>query len=305
MPKVAFVFPGQGAQYRGMGRDLFLNSTEAAEVFRRIDAIRPGTSAQCFDGSEEELARTDNTQPCLFAVELAAAAALTAAGIMPEMTAGFSLGEIAALTYSGGVSLEDGFRLVTLRGRLMREDAEKSEGAMAAVLKLEAEAVESLCSKYPHVYPVNYNCPGQISVSGLKEELETFVSDVKAAGGRAVMLRVRGGFHSPLMLEAAESFGEALKQAAFKKPAITLYSDYTALPYSDDFVGLLSRQISGPVRWQALIENMIREGIDTFIEAGPGKTLCGLISKINGSVRTLHAEDMISLEETVKEVNKC
>ncbi len=215
------------------------------------------------------------------------------------MAAGFSLGEIAALAFTGAVSIEDGFRLAALRGRLMQEDAESRGGAMAAVLKLDAGTVEGLCSKYANVYPVNYNCPGQISVSGLRAELDEFIRDVKEAGGRAVPLKVRGGFHSPLMASASERFGAALRDVHFYKPSITLYSNCTALPYDGDFAGLLSRQIAEPVRWQAIIERMIDCGVDTFIELGPGKTLCGLIGKINGAVRTLHVEDMPSLEETL------
>ena len=302
MGSIAFVFSGQGAQYSGMGKDLCDNVPEAAEIFKRLDSIRPGTSMQCFEGSKEELSQTENTQPCMFAVELAAAAALDAAGVKCSMTAGFSLGEISALTYSKAVTLEDGFKLVCLRGKFMQEASEGVDGGMAAVIKLSATQVEELCSKYEHVYPVNYNCPGQISVSGLKSELSDFSSEVKVAGGRAIPIRVNGVFHSPLMEDASKKFGDALEGFDVKTPETTLYSDYTADIYVNDYKALLAKQICSPVKWQSIIEDMIDKGIDTFIEIGPGKTLCGLISKINSEVRTFNVEDSESLNNTIREV---
>lgn len=305
MGKVAFVFSGQGAQRAGMGKDLYDNKPSSAAVFRSLDRIRPGTSAQCFSASDEELGQTSNTQPCMFAVELAAAAALTDAGVRCDMTAGFSLGEIAALTYAGAVSPEDGFKLVCRRAQLMQHDAEQADSGMAAVISLDSAEVERLCSLYEHVHPVNYNCPGQVSVAGLKTELEAFTKDVKAAGGRIIPLRVRGAFHSPFMAQASKAFGEILKEVELKTPAITLYSNYTGIPYSGDFADLLSKQICNPVRWQSIVEHMISAGADTFVEIGPGSTLCGLIKKINPAVRTFHVEDCASLNEAVEGAASC
>ncbi len=306
MAKLAFVFSGQGAQYSGMGKALCEKQAAAAAVYRQADALRPGTSDQCFSASAEELAETKNTQPCMFTMELAAAAALSAAGVSADMAAGFSLGELAALTFAGGLSFPAGFQLVTLRGRLMQAAAEQADTGMAAVLRLDDAQVEALCAKYSQVYPVNYNCPGQVSVAGLKEQLAPFMQDVKAAGGRALPLKVRGAFHSPFMAPAAEEFAKALQGLTFQQPEVELYSDFTGKPYSaGDFAQLLAMQIKSPVRWRDIIGNMIAAGADTFVELGPGTTLCGLIGKIDKNVRCFHVEDEQSLQETVQGVRGC
>ena len=166
MGKIAFLFSGQGAQYPGMGKSLCEASEAAKAVFDLADSIRSNTSAQCFSGTKEELSRTENTQPCVYCVDLAAAEALKASGIVPDVAAGFSLGEVAALTFCGVLTPEDGFRLVCKRASFMDEAAERTNGGMAAVLKLSDERVEELCAAHPGTYPVNYNCPGQVSVAG-------------------------------------------------------------------------------------------------------------------------------------------
>lgn len=306
MGKIAFVFSGQGAQYSGMGKSLAETSPAAAEVFAVADSIRPGTSEQCFSADISQLTVTSNTQPCMFAVELAAAAALTSAGVRADMAAGFSLGEISALSFSGAATLQDGFRLVMARGALMQRDAEAAPAGMAAVLKLDAETVERLCSAYNRIYPVNYNCPGQIAVAGAAEELTPFCADVKTAGGRAVPLKVAGAFHSPFMARAAADFGLEVQKYTLREPDIPLYSNCTALPHTaKNFAEMLSRQICSPVRWQSIVENMVAEGVDTFIECGPGKTLCGLIKKTAPGVRTFNVEDEASLQNTIEGVRGC
>ena len=299
MAKLAFVFPGQGAQKAGMGTSLYGADPAAKAVFDELEAIRPGTLKLCFEGPEGALSETRNTQPCLFAVELATTYALAARGVHPDACAGFSLGEVSALAASGAVDLAEGFRLVTLRGELMQEEAGKTEGAMAAILKLSAGDVEALCAAHG-VYPVNYNCPGQIAVSGEKAKMPDFMAAVKTAGGRAVPLKVKGAFHSPYMAAAAETFRAALEKVAFRQPKGLLYSNKTGLPYGWAFVDALADQIKSPVRWQAEVEHMIQNDFDTFVEVGPGTTLAGLIGKIDPNVRVLGVQDAESLERAVE-----
>ncbi len=302
MGKIAFVFSGQGSQYSGMGRELYENSSAAAKVFDEAEALMPGVKALCFEGSKEELSLTVNTQPCMYCVDLAAAQALRERGIAADYTAGFSLGEIPALVFSGILNNEEGFRLVCLRGRYMNDAAEETQGAMAACVKLPNETVEKIAAGYKRIYPVNYNCPGQLVVAGAKDELPDFCADIKAAGGRAIPLAVSGGFHSPFMNTAADRLYDHMEKMSFKAPEIPLYSNYTAEIYGDNPAQLLKEQIRNPVRWQKIVENMIENGVDVFVEVGPGKTLSGLISKINKDVRVLGVEDKETLEAAVAAV---
>lgn len=297
MGKIAFVCAGQGDQHPGMGRDLVQRSPGAARVFDLCDRLRPGTSRQCWEGTAEELRQTRNTQPCLFAVELAAGAYLRERGLEPEGVAGFSLGEVTAATLSGLFDPETGFRLVCRRGELMEAAAQGADTAMLAVVKLTAEQVTDLCAQFPQVYPVNFNCPGQVSVSGLAGQMADFSAAVRAAGGRAIPLKVQGAFHSPFMAPAAEEFAAVLAQTERKPRTLPLYSNLTAQPYTDGVVELLSQQISNPVRWEALIRAMIADGFDTFLELGPGRTLTGLIRKIDPAVTARSVIDYIE-EET-------
>ena len=299
MGKIAFVFSGQGDQYPGMGKDLYEKYPVAQKIYELCDGIRSDTSSQCFDGSEEELKETRNTQPCLFAMELAAASVLLEKGIVPDAVAGFSLGEVVAATVSGIFDHETGFRLVCKRGELMQREAEKFDTSMAAVVKLTPEQVQEICSRYSDVYPVNFNCPGQITVSGLSSQMADFFSDVRTAGGRAVLLKVKGAFHSPFMNEAAHAFAEELTSVEVKERTIALYSNMTGEPYEDHVVGLLSAQICNPVQWEKIIRNMIADGVDTFIEIGPGKTLTNMVKKICADVKA------VSVTEYLAEVEVC
>lgn len=299
MGKIAFVFSGQGDQFPGMGKDFYEKYPIAAKVYDMCENQRPGTLVQCFEGSEDELKETKNTQPCLFAMELAASSVLLEKGITPSAVAGFSLGEVVAATVSGIFDNETGFRLVCKRGELMQCEAERFDTSMAAVIKMTPEQVREICKKYSDVYPVNFNCPGQITVSGLSSQMAEFFADVKTAGGRAIPLKVKGAFHSPFMKEAANAFAKELAQAEIKEKTVTLYSNMTAEPYTDDVVGMLSKQIESPVLWEKIIRNMIDDGIDTFIEIGPGKTLTNMIKKINLDVKA------VSVSEYLAEVEAC
>lgn len=301
MGRIAFVFSGQGDQFVGMGKELYEQYPAAKEIFDMCDGIRSVTSEQCFCGTEE-LKETKNTQPCLFAMELAAANVLVTHGIKPDAVAGFSLGEVVACAFAGVVDKETGFRLVCRRGELMQAAAEKQDTSMAAVVKLDNEKVKELCSKYSAVYPVNFNCPGQVSVAGLTSQMADFSADVKAAGGRALPIKVKGGFHSPFMDEASVAFADELSKVAFQKGDVILYSNKTAEPYGENAAELLSKQICSPVRWEELIRNMIASGIDTFIEIGPGKTLTNMIGKIDPDVKRYSVSDLPSI---LSEVTSC
>ena len=302
MGRIAFLFAGQGDQKGGMGKDIYYSYPSAASVFDTLENIRPSTKEQCFSGSDEILKQTKNTQPCLYALETAYCEVLKENGIVPSCTAGFSLGEISACCYAGIFSLEDGFRLVIKRAEFMEEEALKNDTFMAAVLKLEPSCLSEICKKFKRIYPVNYNCPGQISVSGLTEEKEAFFEAVKENKGRAVPLNVSGAFHCPFMDEAGSKFLDELERFDLCNPTVPIYSDLTGELYQDNIKELLSKQINHPVRWEKIIRNMIFSGVDTFIEIGPGKTLTNMVKKIDKDVK---AYSVCNLDEILKEVKPC
>ena len=304
MSKIAFVFSGQGAQAPGMGKELYDCSPAAKAVFDLADSIRPGTSQQCFEGTQEELNVTINTQPCLFACDLAAAKAAQERGIQPDCAAGFSLGEAAAVAFSGMLTEAEAFSMVCKRAELMNEAAQKNPGAMAAVMKLSPQQVETLCGPIENAWPVNYNSPKQTVVAASADTIDQVVEAASAQRGRAVKLVVSGAFHSPLMHSAADGLREYLASVSLREERLPVYANLTAEPYGEDKKETMAAQCENPVRWQKTIENMIANGVDTFIEVGVGKTLVGLIKKINPEVTVYQIENKEGLDAAAEALGK-
>ncbi len=303
MGKIAFVFSGQGAQHVGMGQDFYENIPSVKALYEAADAIRPGTLEQCFTGDGEALRQTENTQPCLYLADIAAAMALKENGIVPDGLAGFSLGEIPALAFGGAYTPEDGFRIAAKRGACMASASQGVEASMMAIVKIPSEKAEELAQPYDKVFPVNYNAPMQLVVSGDKEQLGALRKDVKDAGGRGVPLAVSGAFHSPYMTPAVEPFGTALVDFAVSLPEIPVYANFTAQPYEGDPKALMCSQINHPVQWTKLIRNMAADGFDTFIEVGAGNTLQKLVSQILPESTCLCVETMDGLKAVLETLN--
>jgi [acyl-carrier-protein] S-malonyltransferase len=299
MGRLAFVFPGQGAQYPGMGNDFYRNFDAAKHVFERAESLRPDTMEQCFFADKTELSETKTTQPCLFVCESAACEVLRSHGVFPDAVAGFSLGEIAALTFAQTFDFEDGFSFVCKRGALMQAEAEQIDSGMIAVLKVPFDRIESEAKRYDRVYPVNYNCPGQLVVAGIRTSLSAFADEMKALGGKVVPLSVSGGFHSPFMDTVSQALKSELHTFSLKEAAIPVYANLTGEPYGPQIIDTLVRQVNHPVLWQNTIEAMHRDGIDCFIEVGAGKTLSGMIKRILPDAAVYRVEDTESLKQTL------
>lgn len=302
MGKIAFVFVGQGAQYTGMGKELYAEFKAARAVFDLAETIRDGTIQQCFEAPKEVLSQTINTQPCLYCVDLAAAEVLRSEGIIPSAVAGFSLGEIAALTYAETFSPQDGFTFVCKRAESMHAAASKVDSAMIAVLNLDNETVEQTARKYDCVYPVNYNCPGQLVVSGLQSSIDLFKKEIQSLGGRVMPLAVSGGFHSPFMDEASRQLEAIISECNLSVPKIPVYANISGMPYGEDVARNVIHQINHPVQWNKTILQMNNSGIDGFIEVGPGKVLSNLIKRIVPDAKTFQVQDKQTLEQTLNSI---
>lgn len=283
----ALVFPGQGSQFVGMGKDLYENRKEVKDLMESAnDILGFNILSIMFDGAAEDLKKTEITQPAIFIHSLAALKTINSIGA--EMVAGHSLGEFSALVANGTLSFEDGLKLVSERAKAMQEACDANPSSMAAILGLGDEVVEEICQSVEGiVVPANYNCPGQLVISGETSAVEIACGKLKEAGAkRALMLPVNGAFHSPLMMPAQERLAKAIENTTFRKPTIPVYQNITTLPTSDaeEIKNNLVQQLTGAVKWTQSVQNMIKDGAKTFVEVGPGKTLKGLIKKINGDV---------------------
>lgn len=309
MKKYALVFPGQGAQKPGMGKDLYENSEAAKKVFETANKVLGyNITDLCFNGSEEDLMKTINSQPCILTVSIAALEALKEqANIEIACTAGHSLGEYAAMYAAGVVDLETVLKLIQQRANLMNQSAEKTSGSMAAVIGLDNETVINLTESMDNVFVANFNSPGQVVITGEKEAIALNSDKFKEAGAKRVLpLAVSGAFHSPLMKSASDEFENFVENFEFNNTEIPVYTnvDAEATTNGEDFRNKLPKQICSSVRWTQTIENIQKEDITDFIEIGPGKVLAGLNKKINSELNTLNIFDYESLMAVVSEIKE-
>jgi [acyl-carrier-protein] S-malonyltransferase len=299
MTKIAFCFPGQGSVEAGMGRDIAAASSSARDVFARASAAS-GLDLErlCFHADADELFDTAVQQPALVATSLAVLAAVRARGIEPDYVIGHSVGEFAALAAAGAITTEEAIGLVRERGIAMAEAAARHPGSMAAILGLDDEVVETLCRKILGVWPANYNCPGQIVVSGENAAVDECCERAQEAGARrAVKLKVSGAFHSPLVARAADRLRPALERVGFQEPAAPFMSTVTArIESAHRMAPLLVDQLTAPVRFTQSATELMREGVRTFVEVGPGNVLSGLVKRIDKSVKAVSVNSIEALE---------
>jgi [acyl-carrier-protein] S-malonyltransferase len=301
--KVAFCFPGQGSLEAGMGREIAEAVPEAMEVLERaseaagLDLVR-----LTFDAPEEELVDTEIQQPALVATSLAVLAAIRKRGIKPDFVIGHSVGEFAALAAASALKLEEAVALVRERGLAMADAAKRNPGSMAAILGLDDETVERICRRILNVWPANYNCPGQIVVSGENPSVDDACASAEDEGARrAVKLRVSGAFHSPLVARAADRLRPALEKVKFSEPAAPFMSTVTARIEDARRMGpLLVEQLTAPVRFTQAAQELVKEGVQTFVEVGPGNVLSGLVKRIDRSVKTVSVDSPAGIERLEK-----
>ena len=303
MSKIAFIFPGQGAQACGMGKDFYEQTETGKRIFDKATELMGFSMPElCFE-ENDRLDITEYTQAAMVTASIAMMRVLEENGIRPDVAAGLSLGEYCALAAAGVMSDEDAIRTVRQRGIFMQEAVPVGEGAMAAILALDASAIEEVTGAMEGVWIANYNCPGQIVISGEKAAVEDACEKLKAAGAkRAVMLNVSGPFHSGMLADAGERLGEVLSQVELHEPQIPYVANVTAqyVKSAAEVKELLTRQVSSSVRWQQSVEAMIADGVDTFIEIGPGKTLAGFMRKISRDVKTLNVEKLEDISKVAE-----
>lgn len=284
----AYVFPGQGAQFSGMGKDLYDSSPEAKKMFERANEILGFEITKVmFEGTDEDLKKTEVTQPAVFLHSVILA--LTNNDFAPDMVAGHSLGEFSALVASGSLSFEDGLSLVSQRAKAMQKACEQNPSTMAAILGLEDEQVEKICGEIDGVVAANYNCPGQVVISGTNAGIDEAITKFTEAGAkRALKLPVGGGFHSPMMEPARAELAEAIASTNFTSPECAIYQNVDAKATKDVEVikANLIAQLTAPVRWTQTVKNMMADGVELFVESGPGKVLQGLVKKVDRKMPT-------------------
>ena len=300
MSKTAFLFPGQGVQKCGMGKDFYENSQQAAKLFEEAgEALGLDMKALCFE-ENDLLDQTEYTQAALVTTYLAMCRELEQRGMHADITAGLSLGEYAAIAVAGGMSDLDAIRLVRKRGMLMQHTVPAGEGAMCAILALDEKKIEEVLDDIPDVTIANYNCPGQIVITGKTEAVKTAAEKLKEAGARrTLMLNVSGPFHSPMLKAAEKDLRQELEQIQFKKLQIPYVTNVNAQKITEEseIADLLVRQMYSPVRWMQSMQTLIEDQVDTFIEIGPGKTLEGFLKKIDKNVQVLHVSCWEDLEK--------
>jgi [acyl-carrier-protein] S-malonyltransferase len=303
--KIAFCFPGQGSQMVGMGSAIAGQFPAARAAYDEAsEAVGFDVAKLCFEGSEDELTRTELQQPALVATSIACLRAVETLGIRPHYVIGHSVGEYSALAAAGSIQGGEAVALVRERGEAMAEAARETPGAMAAILGLEDSVVERLCGEIDGVWPANYNCPGQVVVSGENEAVDRLIAEATAHGARkAVKLRVSGGFHSPLVARAAERLRPALAKVAWLDPSTPYMSTVSArIEGAQRIAGLLAEQLTAPVRFTQAVRGLVKDGVETFVEIGPGQVLGGLLRRCDRSLRTISVgdpESLRKLEETL------